>query len=248
MKHFLSHVGYVIALVVMTGATTGDPIETSFQARIHAALEQTGGNKTKAAEIVGLSREALQAKIAQNPDLRRRWFNVEADNTPPIDEIDALTRDPISADQDRIAAAYEAESKKFRANLALLPLKPNEIEMALNLQKLNQGNFKELLDIANASMGMTIPKLLTQLQSIEARLDIVRKELLGMGGDMTEERVYLAEEEKSLCDQYLQTVETLRRIQTASFDGAKTLAVIRYRLKNGGSQKKDKPGYQAIDV
>lgn len=217
--------------------------QESLQARIHKALEATCGNRIDAAAALGISLETLKNKIFASPDLRARWSQDEAE--APSD-IDALSREHISVDSEKLARAYEIESRKFRENLENLPLSDKEREIALQLQKLNQGSFKELLDIANASMGLMVPKLISRVQQIEGRLAVVTKALVEMGTDMDEERVYLAQEEKGLGETYIQTVDMVRKIQQASFEGSKTIAIIRARLQNGKT-KNAKPAFQEID-
>lgn len=242
---FLSHYFCGIALFLMTsGATNESEIEKRMQTRIHEALEATGGSKAEAAKLLGLDKKKLKDVIAHSPDLSTRWGYDEV--TPP-DDVDSIYREPISPDQERLAIAYEQESKKFRGDFKSL-LRPEEIEMALELQRVNKQRFTDLLDIANAGMSVMVPMLLCEAKKVQARLDYVREQLTSMGSEITEERMAMVEEEKSLSAQLLATSNTLRKIQGASFDGARTLALIKYRIKNGGPQKKAKPGFQPIDV
>lgn len=208
-------------------------------------MEACNGNKTEAARALGITKDRLKGILYLNPALRARWYN---DETEAPDEIDGLNREPISADEQRLAKSYEDDSKKFREDVSKLPLPAKAVDIMVALQNFNRGRFKELLEVSNASMGMTIPILMIEMEKVGKRLDFVRDQIEQMGGEITEERMAAVEEEKGLARHLLDTTEMLRKIQGSAVATSEKVAMINYRINGGGKQKKAKPGFQTIDA
>jgi hypothetical protein len=215
------------------------------KARIHAALEKFSGDRVQAAAELGISIQDLKNRIYDCPDLKLRW-SVRVDCSNPPDDISVLSMEqPITTQQERLAKIVQLEDAKLRKGLDELPLTSRERDMAMALQQFHRDNFASQLGIVNAGVTMTILKLITHIESIEARITVVRNYLISLGTSVTDERSFFVEEESALAEQYTTAVDQLRKIQAASYEGAKILATIRHRL-NGGQNRKIKPQFQEI--
>ena len=216
--------------------------EKSIQTKVHEALERNGGDRVAAAAELGMTLGQLKNKLYECPTLRQR---LAKDEMAPPDDIATLSRG-VTTDEERLAMALKQEDQKLKKGVAGLGLTPREIETVMALQKFNRDNFAASLDIISAGVTRTAIKLMTQLEQVEARLEVVRYALIQMGVEMKEDRDLLVMEEEKLALQYTNVADLLRKILGTSFEGQKTLALIKFKLAGNGPKKRAKPAFQDI--
>lgn len=221
------------------------PVEE--KARIHAALQKFAGDRIQAAAELGMTHQDLKNRIYESPDLKLRWMPKAEGKVP--DDIDAMLMEkPLTVMQERLAKVVEADDAKLEHGLNDLPLTPEERANGLALQRFNRDNFASQLGIINSSITTFNIKLMTIIGKRMLRLDVVQDTLLSYGNEQNEDRGFWVDEEDKIVNQIINLGHLLRQLQTSSFEGNKTLALIRYKLKNGNKDKKIKPGFTDIGI
>ncbi len=226
-------------------------LSTDLKNRIHRALEQTEGNRRKAAEILGWSYETLKNKIYSCVDLKARWTHSEtSETTEPPSEVECISPNPLNAvllekQQEMLAEMMRREDEKLRTGLAGLGLDADEVKLAVELQAFNRDHFARSIDIISAGVTRTALKLQTRMDKIAKRVEYVSQQIEAIPG-MTDERVAWVEEEKGLLEQYQIFADQLRKIMGQGYEAAKITALVRQRQSK---KAKVTPGFQpAIPV
>ena len=73
--------------------------DEAWKKRLHEALEETKGNQSKAAEIMGVSQPTLRQVIAGDPSLKGRWVDGKVNNqtmhrkAQPMSDVVALQKE-----------------------------------------------------------------------------------------------------------------------------------------------------------
>lgn len=251
-----------------------DPAE---KAKIHEALERANGNRSLAATFLALTSEELKKRITSCTELKLVWGNGASPSAP--NDVDTVSRPVknsimVSAEEDdEIAAQLMKEDVKLSKGLQELQLTQGEQEIGRALFKFNQKHFFKSMDIIGGGVTRAHLKLQTQLDEIGERLKEVRA-LIRAGRSITgkhlarehEEtdedglaitlyddlRSSLVEEEKNLCQNFINITEVMRRMFEAQSKTNQLMAGIRLKLMGKGGldqgMKRAKPGFTSQEA
>jgi len=214
--------------------------------RIHVALERCSGDRKKAAALLGVTKGELGKYIKDSIALREVW----GDESPkPLSTTEAMHRPvqlgreniedgPVAPTDIQIAEVLAKEDELLKKGLAGLPLKTDELEVAMSLQKFYNRHFTQAIDVIGGGVTLTAIKLQSRMRQLEARLDSVEPDhQLGSVG------LSPFTEEQMLLDAYINIAGELRKMLEIANKGAMTQAMIRQKMREGG--KRGKPGFGA---
>lgn len=170
--------------------------------------------------------------------------------TGPLDEIETIDRDALTFDDERKAAAIERENKRvdeeFKKNVSGLGISSEDVSRAVGFKTFMKHEAEKVMILAIAGSTSTVLKLPGEIDRIMLRLEQVRCALIGQGADVTDEnRMQLAEEEKSLVEQLVAVGNLQRNVAREAVDAQAKLAMVNFRIKNGG-MKRAKPAFQHV--
>lgn len=144
-----------------------------------AAMEKAGGDRKKAAEILGIAIGSLDQRIARHEPLKVKWGGWSAPSSPP--ESVTLSRPIIPAIPERqlpvikdnneaIAAAMDAEDDRIRQGVQKLGLNDVELNMAMAFQSFQRRHFTTSFDLLGGGITKQFISLCTEIEAINKRL------------------------------------------------------------------------------
>jgi hypothetical protein len=233
--------------------TLGDKTARIYDALIQAEQRLLDAKKchtsqgdlyTLAAQILGMERKELQAIVYGTKKLALRFIEAEHE---PMDEIDAMTRKPPSVDEKRVMDALEDQALKLSKGWERLGLNAEESQFAVSLSTMGAGNMKMFMDSAIAGCARTNVKLQAVMDRTMIRLEHVQAQLIGLEGDVNDERVLLATEEHQLSADLAGMMGMACKYMKMTIDASVQMAMVRHKQRNERRElKKAKPGFQPV--
>jgi transposase-like protein len=212
------------------------------KARIHAALEKTGGDYGAAAEIIGIERGQLSAIIHNNKDLKLRWTTPREFTTPPSDAV-TISRPviptaapaPALPSDEEIARAIEREDALVRKGMEAIGVTGPKLDTALALQKFHQKHFQRAIELLGGGITKQFIDLMSEVESIN-------KELAGV---LTPQRELLLREDRS------RLLDLMNKFYDRANQAVLTQAKVEVLKKQakegaGGGKKTGKPGFAPL--
>lgn len=155
--------------------------------RIDAVLTKHGGNRTRAAEELGVSTAQLKNKIWYDAYLRGKWklpkhssrfkrstiFEKPVVVAPGTTEVQVMETASVAVERSNeeiIESRLEKQDAKLRYALKRVGLNTMEVIEAMAAQQLHANHFASTVDIATANIAINVMKLPPVLRVLEARL------------------------------------------------------------------------------
>jgi len=203
------------------------------------ALENTNGDFTEAAKLLGVRKRELYRIVSENPTLQARWYR---NGEKPVSEAvvprreklpDAPPEMPLRTELE-VAAAIEAEQKALRGGLEKLLDGPS-VDIAMECQKIGGRHIRSLVDAMSGLIVRQAFRIQTMVDAIDQRLSFGEHEVMG-------EIVKMSLQEEAMLRQDRQfLLEVLGRYKKETDGGLLTQARVHAILNAGKKQRSEKP-------
>lgn len=242
------------------------PLSIKRLTEIHRALEMHQGNRFKAANYLKIKYRTLLLYIQDNPSLKARWsgekkrrrlngfprdidklseVEVNGKMFPSVAVPDEVAR--AAATNQQLAESMEREQEKFKRGLDHLGLTEKEKELAMAMQAFHSQQFKQSIEIQGAGVTRLSIKFQTVIDHIIGKRLAKIWEWLDNCGKDDPQRSALIREERLLMSSLVELSSQALRNSEVANRGAMTMALIRWRMRQG--DKQDKPGFtNTVDV
>jgi hypothetical protein len=204
-------------------------------AKIHKAMEATGGNRRAAAEILGIEKSRVDYAVAHNPALAAKWKVTAAllDGETNVNEITTISRKPPEplalTQQERTVVALTVQERTLNKSLAKLGFKGKEIEAISSVEEFAGAHFDQTLSIMHGGLLKSAMRLMLLAENIEQRY--LQDEGLG------------EKDRNWWWNQYFRILEKLRDMNEQTNKAALTKALI--EIKKKGNNGLGKPGFSS---
>lgn len=213
-------------------------------ARIHAAMESSGGNLRGAARQLGMSSLQLKDIIKLDESLRTRWVKGEDEKGAPGAEsiihrpmpaTVTLGKDKLSMEEaKKIADAAAAEDSSLRDGLLNLGVRGDALEMALAMQQVQKKHFTRCIEILGGGITKSSLDVMVEIDKINKRLN--------EAGVPLDEQHMLREDRRGLLDilgRFKDKVDKSALIQA-------TVKKLEAEAKSGGKGRSGKPAFGVL--
>ena len=197
--------------------------------RIHIALEQTGGQRKEAAELLGMSENQLDHWIRKHRELT----SYAKDATPPS-ELETLGREPIErTPEGEIAMAVAKAERQVREGFAAIGVRGEALEQAIAFRNFGKFHFEDMRQYT----GGSVAKLLADLMALQKK---VVDDFTGTPLTDTEIQGILRTHHDRIVGRIIEVYDRVR-------DSALTSAIIEAKRKEMALQKgRGRPGFAPL--
>lgn len=157
------------------------------EVEINLTMEKVGGDRTLAAQALGVARTELVRVISNSPTLKARWRSRRPGYKSPdpiavtpaesLNRIGVMAPQEMSEEERKIAESMNKEDEMLKEGLERLNFTPAEQSLAFEFAAFNNRYFLKSADICMAGLTVLGMKLQTEMVHRQERLAEVRSQM-----------------------------------------------------------------------
>jgi hypothetical protein len=211
------------------------------RAEIHAALEQTNGDRAAAARLLGMDTKQLAQHIHNTRDLRACWSQKKPE--PPT-ECEIIHREastgllPVTGGNlFTEAEALQKEDDALKKGLSALGIGGNLVELAHSLQQFQSKHFTRVIELMGGGLTRRFLKIEEAIDDIDQALRLLDPTC---PEDVAREQI-LRQDRAALIDLQQKCYDRVNK-------AALTQAIIKEKQKAGHAPDRGKPGFSPKQI